>query len=313
MKKKFLQMIKAYILRLLVSQIPAKKCDSEKIDVGISALLSHANVDRFICAAASCFYFLGMNLPIFIIDDGTLTSNDITRISNLFTVTFDRSSSKKMQRLIKEFKYFSKYRFNSETPYNNKKFDALLLQNFKKTIYLDDSILFFSKPHEILNFIETSSRTILYNSRPKNSHLEFPFLLQNELHSIRKLLYELVHSNSIDSANLSTYFNSGLLCIPSQRVISLKELDKIFKVFEEIYFEKDLLAEEIALFLLFDHSIARSLPTKKYCVVSEWGEYCSINFSQVVAIHYTSGEAVKNRNISDAIKLLLKCNFFKMI
>lgn len=107
------------------------------------------------------------------------------------------------------------------------------------------------------------------------------------------------------------YFNSGLMCIKKIEESDFEFIESIFKLFEEVHFERNYLAEEIAFSLIFASKKATALPHHLYTVVSDWEEYQTLDFSKVVSVHYSADRGMKTKNTSDAIRLLIKTNCFQ--
>src|SRR5690348_11924833 len=83
--------------------------------VGICVLLCHRDVTMFIYCLKSLFYHLGYSLPIFVVDDGSLTQKDQERMSSLFMVEIlsPQTGYKKMKKMLKNYSYIAKNRFSN--------------------------------------------------------------------------------------------------------------------------------------------------------------------------------------------------------
>lgn len=272
--------------------------------IGVTTLLCHHHIPLFIYSAMSLFYQLGYSLPIYVVDDGSLTKSDKQLLQNFFTATIDSSQvcEKKMHILLKKYSDFSKYRFDPRTPNAKKKFDAYLLHPFSRFIYIDADILFYKKPTEIVSWIVSKNPVPLYTSY-YDSHQESANNADTEV-SFRKLLYKYLSIN-----NMQIYFSSGLLCVPHQVVFEIRQLNQIFKLFFELSYSRMWLTEEHAASIIFAVSGALCLPSQKYYNMWLSQHYNRVPLQHVTSLHYAY--ETKKFFTRDAINLALQSNYFR--
>ena len=227
--------IKRKIFNILLSFIPTQKADAADFSIGICASIPHRYVDMFIYTIHSFFYFTKMSMQVYIVNDPNdpdgLSENDLKKLQKHFTVILDFDTTLKMKDVILKYKYLYNYRFNINKTPSRFKYDALLLNPFKKFILIDSDILFFDTPNEIINFLKNEKQKIRYFSRVNNAQKMFPFLKNNEL-SLRLMIAKSLSrkNNSIDH-----FFTFGLTCVPHKKCINLKTLDEILKLFYQIH------------------------------------------------------------------------------
>lgn len=308
MKKKLYSLL----FSSLIEFIKPQKAVLNSLDIGISTLLCHRDVDRFILAASSLMFFLSKPLPIHVVSDGSLTSQDYRKILAHFTVSKITTHSV-AAGLRQNQSFFISYLRNTYTATNKLKFLALLTSPFTKTILLDADILFFRYPTALIKQLKNPSHQFYYLGREKKSFLEFPQLIEHELYSHRKLFRSLLSTQAIrEDEILTLFFNSGIILSSIPKKDLLKFLDKVFTLFYFAHFENEYLAEEIAFSLVADHFTSQQFPATTMTVVSDWKEYKKINKEKVECIHYSADRGMKEIQIVDGIKTLLaKRLFFK--
>ncbi len=273
-------------------------------NTGVCTLLCHKDVNQLIYALMSFFYYLGEDLPIFIIDDGTLTKNDRHKLKRFFKITIEpkKTSDLKMSRLIKKYKNFYTYRFNESKSFYKKKFDAILLCPFDHFIYLDSDVLFFKKPREIVSWLRGTKQVILYTVHDQDL-IQNTNLVDHEFF-FRSLLSKYLHYPVNNS------FNSCLLCAPKKRIVNLSDLDSIFALFNDISYSLAPSAEETALSIIVSRQNKRTLlDAKKYLVCPYTIDYLSKLSVQTTYLHYCCESKVFFQK--DAVKLAMKTRFFR--
>lgn len=296
--------VRDLVFNLVVAKISSFALPSKK-NIGISTLLCHKDVNLYIYSLSSLFYWSGFSLPVYIVSDGSLTSDDYQKIRRRFKAIIiqEKNSLKKMSWILKKYKNIQKFRLDSNTNVLVKKFDAILTCPFTKFIYLDADILFYKRPKEIIEWINEPQSRNLYTA-----HVPFPsnmFGLQKEIliNSFRKVVSDALTPKTHAS------FNSGLLCISNKSSINLGRLNHILRYFYKINFCHHMLAEELSLAYALKSENMNLLPEKKYVNVWADEEYRRSVTDKTVSIHYT-GYTKREQLPSDAIKLAIKTNFF---
>ncbi len=128
--------------------------------VGMTTLLCHRDVPYFFYSLASFWFFLKERLPVYVVDDGTLSRFDKWLIR--FFLHLDINSvtevDKHAAKYLKPYQMLYQFRFDNDSPILRKKIDAILLSPFKKSIYFDSDILFFNFPAEVFTWINKKKR-----------------------------------------------------------------------------------------------------------------------------------------------------------
>lgn len=272
-------------------------------DVGISILLCHEYVYHSIYALSSLMYRLNVNLPIFCINDGSLTNNDISILHKLFTITIANKPEidNKMRRIITSVPNYYLFRFSQYTPITKYKIDAIILSPFKRTILLDSDVLFFNTPTEIKRWIFSDQPYNLYLNH--NETLTHHNKIADYELSVRYLLKLYNYKSMIVS------LNSGLLCIADKSFIDFKKMNSITKIFQSINYDRMFSAEEGILCILLGMSKNRkAFPNSKYIEIISYPEYQRFTSTNQICIHYVN--YIKPYFMKDAIVQSLSTRFF---
>lgn len=276
----------------------SKECS----EVGVSLVVGHDRVSMSIYCLATFFYFLKKSLPVYIVDDGSLTDKDKRRLSRIFTVTFQSPDSglSIFKKKLEINNHFLKYRKDEKTPVVKLKFDAYLLNPFKRCIYLDTDLLFFSFPNEIAQWINKKQKCYLCLDHNR-SYLQ-SYKREDVDHSFRLLLEKSGYPI------LSPSFNSGLLCLPSKKIFNIDMMNEIFTLFYKLGYTTSFTSEETALSILYLTQKSYALPNKKYICPARKDELFIAKEKPRILIHYIfeTKEEIKK----ETILLMFKNHFF---
>jgi hypothetical protein len=255
----------------------------------------------------SFFYQTQRNFPVYITDDGTLTARDVKKLKKYFTVTVElyKSSERKMAKTIKQYKNIYKFRFDNEIHDLRKKIDCFFLNPFTQFIYLDSDILFFKYPKEVMDWIGSDSKKVLYTA-----HQPYPKdFFDSEAARLQQAYRFLL--NKYFSFSVDPSFNSGFICVPNKSSINCRALDKILDFFYKGYYICSWVSEETALAFSFNDKNYIKLPTDKYLNSWAMDEYLRVYSEKAISLHY-SGRVKNVKFKTDAIKQALKTNLFKL-
>ena len=273
-------------------------------EVGICSVVGHDRVLMLIHTIASLFYFLKTNYSLYLVDDGTLTESDKMKINRIFTVKI-QSPDEGKSKIINKFgtnSKFVKYRLDKNNSLTRLKFDAYILNSFKRAIYIDSDVLIFNEPKEISKWLKQDSQNILCMLHDRKL---FKSNLRQDLdHSIRVLL-----SNN-GFPQLSPSFNSGLIALSNKDIFNAQLLDSIFNQFIGIGYDKAFTAEETALSIVLKNSNSSItfLPKKKYLCPARMSELSIALKMKKVAIHFIS--ETKREYPKHLMRLLFSNNLF---
>ncbi len=301
MIKYFKHKIRRLIFKSLVVLLP-KHRHTEDDNVGITTLLHHDAVDMFLYSLSSLFYFLGRNLSIFAVEDGSITTRDKKKISRYFNITFlDKSSAdRKIKKITSKYTNFLKYRLADTSDVTKRKFDAILLSPFHKFLYIEPDILFFRRPEEIIKWFNENSDKFLYLKHDRK------LLDSNNREDLDYSYRQLLNEEKFRMTDVN--FNSGLLGISTANKINLNMLDNVFKYFNRNGYAKTHCSEETALSIVFKDVRNKKLSGLQYICPTRIDEYLSGLTVQTKMIHYIY--ETKTFFERDAIKLMLKYNCF---
>lgn len=253
---------------------------NQKQSIGLCKLATHSQVHLLLWSIITFYFYSGYILPVFAIDDGTLTQKDIVLLKSLFQIRIisHTESGTILRKRFKQYPYFLKYRFGKHTFYNKHRFDVFLLSPYEKNICFDNDVLWLQKPQKIIEWIKNEVDYSLY-SRYSESIIEHFRINQNSEFSLRKCLEQMVHLKE------DALLISGLLCIHDKKIINLQLLEKLFKVYDTIGYSGSYFAEECALSFLFNRN-AYPLDPIKYLTVSA-PEHLDQNIQlKAICIHY---------------------------
>lgn len=297
------QSIKEIIFKIVIALTP-KIIASKFGDVGITTIIRHKNTDMLIFSIKSFFYYSQLNLPVNVIDDGTLTSKDVKKIkSNIQNVIVRKrkDNDKKIIKFIKNYKFCLKYRSEMyQEKFYVKLFDPIILPRFSKTIYMDCDILFLNKPSEIISW--TRSRKIygLYATEyrfDKNT----PFGPSYEWKIIEKMFAEAISPKSPQG------FNSGLLCLNNSSY-DLKRIDSILEYIYKVGLEESWTPEQYSFGVLFTEMKSRNLK-EKYIHITQGELKLKKDPFSYTCIHFAFN--AKHNYFDIAFKLALRTFFFR--
>ena len=269
----------------------------------VSTLFYHQGLEMSIYSITSFFYQIGYSLPVFAVEDGSLTPNDKKELTKHFNLTLldAHHSERKIEELFKRYPHLLKYRLSASSPYTKRKFDALLLSPYSRLIFIEADVLFMSRPDEIVRWIKRKSKDFFYLVHDRNYLGSFK---REDLdYSFRLLLDKCKFKIA------SPTFNAGILCVPTIDRFDLTKLNKIFSYFNQVAYSNTIFAEETSLAILYHDLKGKALPPKKYVCPVTFQEYHKATSKKVVALHYI-GES-KQLFVRDALKNTIMNKFYR--
>jgi|GEM_PF-4350912 len=279
-----------------------RKLSSAPEGVGLCSVIHHKYVDLFINTVLSFQLQTQLHFPIYLVSDGSLTPVDKKRLRSIFQITIKEANhaEKKMRKALKDYPYLSQFRFDPKITPLRVKLDPLLLNPFKKCIYLDSDILFFHPPSEVLEFIHGQQKAVLYSCRDEEVARTCIPIGDRYEHFFREVLFENWH-NTLDPT-----FNSGLLCIADKKLFNLELLDKIAQYFFQVGYAYAYLAEETLLSFAFLPKSVQKLHPFKYANASFYAEYMKYQKPSLISMHYSGCQGLKTQFQFDAEHLFRK-------
>jgi len=242
-----------------------------------------------------------------VVDDGTLTEKDKFALHHLFEVTIvaKSESARKMKRFLSKSKYpdFYEYRFTQRDTFSKVKLDSLFLCPFDRIICMDSDVLFFSRPHRILDWLDKGSSKVLYNFHSwKNVDAS---QMPDMEHAFRELLRRYLHGKF----TFHSTFNAGLFCLPNKGVLDLRMMNQLFKLFDEVTYSRFSIVDETLLGCLFANTkVGTKLPADECVVAPFMMDYPREKSESLQAIHYASESKVVFP--FDAVSLVRRTQFF---
>jgi len=287
------------LFKLLVHFLPSKKKEMYADKIGITSFVCHRDVCLLALNLTSFFYHLGKQLPVFVIDDGTLTPRDYRFLRRLFFIEIQsmKKTKREILKRIKDYPHYREYWLNDKTDMHKHKLDAVILSPFDKFIYLDADIIFFNKPKEIIKWIDHDQGWHFITDF-NQTFKAIEIYRNTETYYFRKLLFRNLKINK------EPYFNSAFMCFPNKAVIDFKTIDKVLKIFNELGFKFNYFAEETIFSILFQKVKYSSLNPNQYLNSPH-----VINKSQRVMHHYP----LENKQLlySDGIREMLNHFFYR--
>lgn len=266
--------------------------------------MGHSTVSFSIYSLQSFFYHSSVSLPVFIIDDGTLTREDTTLLQRLFTVTVIGLSDadRQLKKRVMKFPSIRSYLFQENPCLYKYVIAALLLPPFERVIFLEGDILFWSVPWEVRAWIagkETSVLVMEHEWKRVQDHL-----IPDTVHALRVSLAKVF------GGSYHFGLNSGFICLDSKKRVDLPALEKIFSVFNAMAYKNDWSSIESMLMLLFGtKNFLRILPPKKYLVAPFEIDYERGFTPSVTCIHYAARS--KPWFMADAMKIARQTRLFR--
>ncbi len=290
--------------RRLIALTPAVHLPKPTTSIGICTLLCHDHVFLFLSNIKSLYFFGGILLPVAIIDDGTLTIEDIRLLRKHLIncrIISRQTADNSIPSLLAKFPYALKYWKETKHTlftHHRKLFEPILLAYFNKCVLLDSDILFFQKPREISDWIKSSNKETLYMSYP-TSYIDMH-------HTINS--YTIQAIGRLFDLPFNPYFNSGIVCTYRNRY-NLPTIEQTLKMIYQLSLEDQWFGEQLALSAVFSNTNgprhkSTPLSSEQYVLPSNSRD----NNSSPICIHYHSH--YKNDmlfpSITSAIRILFK-------
>jgi lipopolysaccharide biosynthesis glycosyltransferase len=292
------------ILYLLCRLLKPIKIPTSGI-VGITTIIKHEHVNMLLFSLYSLYYFLRQKLPCTVIDDGTLTDDDIRRISLIFIGIHIIRAEQAKKLIIPEisaYPFCLKYRNNNSAVFNlNKKlFDANLLNNYQKIIYMDADIICLNYPKKLINWIQTDITNSLYFSHHRYPNYFFPDV--SELWCVIYRIF-IKHVNS----KCDFYFNSGFYCL-QKKYYSLPRIEKLLHYIYSVGLDQTWAPEQYIIATIITDS-PNELLGDKYIHVHSPVEVQYIKKIMTYTIAHFNFRS-KRYYLPTAVKLLIKTRIF---
>lgn len=285
--------IRRQIVRFILSFTPVWN-PNDSLDICISTLIGHEQSLYFMCSLTTFYLQTHMQLPVFIIDDGSLTTDDIFLLRHKYkaTIVERKTCDLKMSKLFRSYSHLFRYRFDAYNLALKQKLDAFLLPATKRVLYIEYDLLFYKPPVQILNWIHRNDNKLLLMEHDRK--LLQSYKREDIDYCLRRLLQYTFKEY------VSFGYNSGLVGIPDRNFVNLSRLDKIFQLLNQIGYRRI----EAALNISFDSQKYELLPGNQYVCPARFDEYAISKRLDPVLIHYIW--ETKEQFLSDALWLIIK-------
>lgn len=301
--KKIIRSVYFWITRLVailsVPFILPRQIPSSGI-TGICSLVCHRDVVMFIYMLHSFYYYSQISLPCTVLDDGSLTSNDIRTIHKHFpgiTILKKQYMDVRMKKKLREFPMIQSFRKKHNIhKFHLKLTDPFILPLYNRIIYIDSDVLFVNTPVRIQKWINTSENTYLYEPEYRTKDWGIGDGWSFAGNAIREAL----------GIKFNERFNSGLLCV-NKRSYPLKFLNKVVSYMHRVEMDKTWLAEQYATAAAFSYKHAETLGRKyKHLALPNFQVFRASN--AYVCIHFAY--LAKPYFYGIALKQLIQSRFF---
>jgi len=276
-----------YQLASLILAAYYPRVGNSVVETGISTVLCHHHVLMYVFGLRSLFFYSKMEFPLYVIDDGSLTTKDIRFIQKHLPVRVERNSRQKTKRILGNYKWLNDYRFDSKSMVHKLKLDLLLISPFARQLILDADILFMSKPDQLLNWLISGSEKALMVKYSRKQKIN---LIENEnltMFSFRKLM------GSYLNADIEAYTSTHLLGIPDRQKIDLEKANDLVRLLYRLDYAYKKFAEEVIMTYICSFFKKDYLSLKYYFnLLPFWMENFSTRNNQVKMIHFP-GQAKK--------------------
>jgi hypothetical protein len=300
------------IFKTFLNFTPPIKASPSRQRKGITSKIGHEFIYYYLMAIKSFFYFSKLNISVTIIDDGTLTENDVaylrTHIKNL-NIILARDGNKKISQILAKYPFSKKYRFEKYPnlfKHNTYVFDPIFLPTYQKFMLFDADIIFFNKPEEIISWFQ-SNNTGSFHMSFSQKHVDTEFRWGRVI----LLLFSQLWKSPIPPK-----FNDGI-------TLGFKinyRLDILERYIKKYIYPNDLQKSWISVVLLsaatFKEIVKRNgqesvscLDEEKYLILTQKNSHERNIFSRV-AVHYIASHK-QIYFAKDAIRLLLKTRLFR--
>lgn len=290
--------IARWLLTLLIFKIKPIELPRSFSSTGICTLLCHDHVFIFISNIYSLAFFGGITLPVTIIDDGTLTPEDVSLLSKKLihcSIISRSEANKRIPVLLSKHPFSLKYWKETDRSlfsHHRKLFEPFLLSEYNKCILMDADILFFKPPNEINSWIHSDTHKTLFMTYPSIYINNHSTVSSHAIEAIGRLYHLPVNP----------YFNSGLVCT-SKKLYDLSMIEKALKIIYMLSLETQWFGEQLILSAVFSNNrkTAKSLPSDRYAVFTDSKRHSN---SSIICVHYHSH--YKNRMVHQSINLAIK-------
>ncbi len=287
-----------FLVISIVELSKKKTSNFPQTKVGISMLLCHKDVHLALLCLSTLTYFSETRFPIFILDDGSLTKLDCELLKKFFdcNIMYRKEANIFEKDIKKTSPYFYKLlKLKSAHAYKYK-LELLFLSPFKKFIILDADILFFSKPKEVLRWINSKKFSFIYT----DLGLECYRHMQKEIHNVflvKKLLYK-----NINKSKKFSNVVSAVVGIPNKHRITIRNIEKFLKKTSDLNMLNFIYLEEMVIWdLMASYPNSRISPEKYYTYIWQIHKFTTKNR---VMIHFLGNTKVKM--VFHGLCLLLK-------
>lgn len=276
-------------------------------DFGISMLLCHKDIQMAVYCLQSLFFQLGYALPLYVVDDGSLTPSDKQYLHQMFTIQIvdTHKALTLMKQRFGKYTHFLRYLSDPLGHIKKMKIASFFLSPFHKTICLEPDIVFLNLPKEILKFKEKGGKyygLLLLD-------LEDYLMARNQTELVlRKLLYDKV------GVNVDYLFNGGMM-LASKNHLNAKVMalmNKTVKLSYKLRFIQGYYFEEILLGTIFDKETSVALDREKYLNLLLNSQYEQrnnpVSKRNIVFLHLTS--FVRNIFMFEAVKAAIASRLF---
>ncbi|MBI5018963.1 hypothetical protein HZB58_01695 [Candidatus Gottesmanbacteria bacterium] len=248
---------------------------------GVASLLCHRDVTMYIYAVYSLFFAINQNLPLYVVDDGTLTAEDKQRLAGHFTITIITRGQllRRAKTILQTYPNIKKFMDSPEAPVIKWKLLLKLVCPFKRFIIYDADILFFQKSPEIAQWLSNPNKVLHLEYEPRErtrKHTDDECYL-DLYHSYRQLL---VHSSAPGANPL---FNTGLVCIPDKSLFELSTMNRLLGILKTTYFDNQFGSDEVIVGSVIAKRERTPLPKKRYVIQFDTIRRARQN---IICLHY---------------------------
>jgi hypothetical protein len=295
----FKSRVKMEVLRMSLWWLKPTKLPLET-DVAICSLVCHRDLAMYVHALRSLFAGMKKQLPVVVVDDGSLTKQDKAVLNSHFSIKIMSlaEANKKLKNILKKFPVTQEYLLSERNDVLKYKIAVLLLSPYHKNILLDADVLFFQEPRLLLDWMVNGKEWFYaYHSETYFQEGYFPE------HSFRKIwfaFYELT---------IEPCFNAGLLVLPQPLVTQLMNIETCFNMLKKhgIYVLGAM--DEFVLAWVFAQNGALPLPAKSYRVYTLWKETHVWGAKNVVMRHFSY--ETKGLFMRQALELAKRYHYYR--
>ena len=235
------------------------------------------------------YHFFNKRPPLVIHDDGSLSKESIYEFERHFVkckVIAREDADREVNKILKNYEYCLKYRFNRFMIHSIKLFDSLVCTEENGFLILDSDVLFFRRPDEMISCIDNNQGFFMEDFQNAYS-------------------FETDHIFKLLGIKVRDKVNTGIVFFPNKNIFDFNLVESFLKeAYCQDYPKKSWL-EQTAFGLLF------SKYNDNFRKLGKDYQISNKAFSDRTVSHHFVADGSRNNFYMDGLKRLKKNKFLK--